>query len=57
MQKYQLFRVNYESFSNLCEGWSKKRVISILKQLCEDSIYLLLHHLHLALLYYLLIPI
>ena len=25
LQKYHLFRVNYESFSNLCDGWSKKK--------------------------------
>ena len=24
LQKYHLFCLNYESFSNLCEGWSKK---------------------------------
>ena len=34
LQKHNLFWLNYnESFSNLCEGWLKKRVISSLKHL------------------------
>ena len=55
LQKYHLFWLNYDFFSNLCEGWSKNK--GSLKHPCEDSIYLILRHLHLALLYYLLIPI